>query len=231
VTWLYTKGNILQHIPQPVNVGCGQIAVAVITSNTLEEVTTMHKCPTCCSEDKKERWCVCPGHATGPMLPPGFFRDIPPACDECRDTWHGVTTDAIQRGGMIYISKGNSKGALRPGEPTEIELHKQPKPLMRSICMILLDRGTYTTTKLTDVVWKHAGFLCVEVVFNHDFKMKDGSLSHTYDLYFQTGRFGTMAVDNDTINQIMCFIEQDLEASGEFDLRGSTHKKVCDDLH
>lgn len=187
MTWLYTKGNILQHIPQPVNVGCGQIAVAVITSNTLEEVTTMHKCPTC--------------------------------------------RDAIQRGGMIYISKGNSKGALRPGEPTEIELHKQPKPLMRSICMILLDRGTYTTTKLTDVVWKHAGFLCVKVVFNHDFKMKDGSLSHTYDVYFQSGRFGTMVVNNDTINQIMCFIEQDLEASGEFDLRGSTHKKVCDDMH
>lgn len=196
----------------------------------------MHQCPTCYSEDKKEHWCVCPDHAFGPMLPPGFFRDKPPACVECKDHWHDMTTDATdvltQRGsGMIYISKGNNKGALRPGEPTEIELHRQQKPLMKSISMILLDRGTYTTTKLTDVVWKHAGFLCVEVVFNNDFKMEDGSLSHTYDLYFQSGRFGTMVVDNDTINQIMWAIEQDLEASGEFDLRGRTHKKVCDELH
>lgn len=82
---------------------------------------------------------------------------------------------------MLYISKGNSKGALRPGTPTKIEVMQQPRPLHKSISMFLLDRKTYTTDKLLDVVWKHAGFLCEKVVFNHAYETPEGQLSHTYD--------------------------------------------------
>jgi hypothetical protein len=127
---------------------------------------------------------------------------------------------------MIYVSKGHSEGRMRPGNPTETELHKQHRPMMKSISMVLLDRATYATSKLLKPIWKHAGFLCVEVVFNHDHVMPDGGLSHTYDLYFQWGRFGDLDVTNEYLNGVVWKIEQDLMATGEFDLRGRTHGKA-----
>lgn len=127
---------------------------------------------------------------------------------------------------MIYVSKGHSEGRGRGGTPTEVEMHAQPKPLKKSISVVLLDRGTFTTDKLLFPIWKHAGLLCAEVVFNHDYEMENGALSHTYDLYFQWGRFGDLVVTNESINQIMWAIEQDLEATGEFNFRGRTHEKA-----
>lgn len=124
---------------------------------------------------------------------------------------------------MIYISKGHSEGRLRHGEPTERVVRLAKRPLMKSISMVLLDRETYTTEKLLDVVWKHAGDLCVKVVFNHDYVDAEGKLSHTYDLYFQWGRFGEFDVTNKYVNVIMRDIERDLEATGEFDMRGRSH--------
>lgn len=119
---------------------------------------------------------------------------------------------------MIYISNGSNDGKSK-----EIEFKHGQRPLMKSVSFFLLDREHYDAKLFLDVVWKHAGFLCIEVAFNHQYRTDDGQLSHTYDLYFQWGPFGGLDVTNDYINQIMWKIEQDMPNHFPCDLRGRDH--------
>lgn len=119
---------------------------------------------------------------------------------------------------MIY----NSIGSAGHGKH-EITYKSQAYPLMKSINFFLLDRATYDSNKLLEVIWKHAGFLCVRVDFHHQYRTDDGKLAHTYNLYFQWGRFGELDVTNAYINRIMHEIEQDLPNYFACDLRGRDH--------
>jgi|SRR5208337_3413621 len=115
---------------------------------------------------------------------------------------------------MVYITK----------EGHEIEYKHHQHPLMKSISVTLLDKATYSSNQLLDVIWKHAGFLCLRVVFNHSYKHKDGSLSHTYDLYFDWGPFGSQRLGSKEINAIVAAIEEDLPSYIPVSLRGRSHR-------
>jgi hypothetical protein len=119
---------------------------------------------------------------------------------------------------MVYASNGSAGHGRR-----EIVYKEVPRLLMKSINFFLLDRKTYDAGKLLSVVWKHAGFLCERVEFDHQYRTEDGGLAHTYNLYFRWGRFGELDVTNAYINKIMHAIEMDLPNHFPCDLRGRDH--------
>jgi hypothetical protein len=128
---------------------------------------------------------------------------------------------------MIYASAGSAGHGKH-----EIEYSTPKKPQMRSISFFLLSKETYDAHKLLEVVWKHAGFLCERVEFHHSWvDPKTGQLSHNYRLYFQWGRLGDLDVDGRYLNQIVWRIERELEATGEFDMRGRNHDPYHDVNH
>src|ERR1700675_4383079 len=110
---------------------------------------------------------------------------------------------------MIYASAGSAGHGKH-----EIEYSRPRNPQMRSISFFLLNRETYDASKLLKIVWKHAGFLCERVEFNHSYVDPEGQLSHNYRLYFQWGRLGDIDVTLVYLNQIMRRIELELEATG-----------------
>ena len=117
---------------------------------------------------------------------------------------------------MVYVTK----------EGHENEYKHPQQQLMKSISVTLLSRATYASNQLLDVIWKHTGHLCTKVVFNHSYKHEDGSLSHTYDLYFNWGRFGSQEISNKDINAIVVAIEEDLPKYIPVSIRGRSHKKA-----
>lgn len=121
---------------------------------------------------------------------------------------------------MVYSSIGSAGHGKH-----EIKFKEMPRLLMKSINFFLLDRKTYDSSKLLDVIWKHAGFLCERVEFHHQYRTEDGKLAHTYNLYFKWGKFGDLDVTNAYINKLMWAIEQDLPNFFPCDLRGHDHSK------
>jgi hypothetical protein len=115
---------------------------------------------------------------------------------------------------MVYVTK----------EGHEVEYKHPQRPLMKSISVTLLDKATFSSDQLLDVIWKHAGFLCRRVVFNHSYRHENGSLSHTYDLYFDWGPFGSQRLGGKEINTIVAAIEEDLPSHLPVSLRGRSHR-------
>ena len=119
---------------------------------------------------------------------------------------------------MIY----NSMGSAGHGKH-EITYKTTPGLIMKSINFFLLDRKSYDSNLLLDVIWKHAGFLCERVVLDHQYRSEDGKLAHTYNLYFKQGRFGDLEVGHAYLNKIVHAIEQELPEVFPCDLRGRYH--------
>lgn len=124
---------------------------------------------------------------------------------------------------MVYVSAGSAGHGVH-----EIVYANQRKPQMRSISFFLLNKKTYDADKLLKIIYKHAGHLCQRVEFNHSYVDPEGRLSHNYRLFFQWGKLGDLDVTPRYINELVWRIERDLEATGEFDLRGRTHGRHPD---
>jgi hypothetical protein len=79
----------------------------------------------------------------------------------------------------------------------------------RTFNFFLNDPLTWDTEAFLDIIWKHAGFCCIEVrlVDNSYRHPIHGKLSHRYDLYFITGKG---LIEEGDVNKVMRKIEYDI---------------------
>ena len=78
----------------------------------------------------------------------------------------------------------------------------------RTFNFFLNDPMTWDTEAFLEIIWKHAGFRCIEVrLVDNTYRNQTGKLSHRYDLYFITGKG---LIEEGDVNKLMRKIEADI---------------------
>jgi hypothetical protein len=112
------------------------------------------------------------------------------------------------------------------GQKGEPKIRNIAYTVRRTFNFFLNNPTNWDTEKFLDIIWKHAGFQCIEIrlVDNNYRHPHTGKLAHRYDLFFVTGKG---LLEEGTVNSLMRKIEADLRRTLDIEMP-DTHFVIDD---
>jgi hypothetical protein len=139
--------------------------------------------------------------------------------------------------------KGTREGSIANKRRRDLQIESAPlrvtyvgqkgEPKVRAIAttvrktfnFFLNDPMTWDTEKFLDIIWKHAGFQCIEVrLVDNNYRNAEGKLAHRYDLFFVTGKG---LLQEGKVNALMRKIEADIRTNLDIEMP-DTHFVIDD---